>query len=376
VGEAWPDAIHNALDACDCVLVFWSDYANAERKYVVEEAEKGLLDGKLVQVELDPHAMRKCDKIFTRIQAVSYHTWPRDRAIEIIAEKTTQKMLQAASRRREAERIRHPALIPYVINRHPQINDLRSDLCMTFKQELGANSGPKAVYISRGVSKDCPEHLFQRFEEIDGPKICDQFDKRYARQPDGGIVTGWPTDDDARPFEVAREVAKIVNSNFPSGYCLARTSVEKLRRNEADYIEQWFKAWDLQFTKNPDLLFIPVLDLRLDSLESSWSLFSGKRCVLDRIFDVVAEWAAKADRGHSSIMPVKFARLGPVSRDDAYGWAWRHFGQDMNRIKADELVRKLFRTAKARLPMTEFAEGVTSAAWFQELLEAMYRHEA
>jgi hypothetical protein len=367
-GEAWPDAIQNALEGCSCVLVFWSNHANAARKYVVDEAEKGLTDDKLVQVELDPGAMRKCDRIYGRFQPIASHACLHERAIENIAKAVKKKMEEAECRRLEARRMQDQALIPYIINRHSQINDLRADLFTLFKQKPSATACLKPVYISRGLSKDCPEFLFERFEAIDGPTICKHFERTYGPH-EGGVNSGWPTDDQARPADVARRIRAMIGGHceYMSGPCLARSVVKALRKNEADYVSEWFSAWDNAYTENADLLFIPVLDLRLDGIDSRWRLGGGKR-VLTRIYDVVGEWSKRANQRKSRVEPVKLDQLEQVSRDDAYSWAWRHYGEGENRVKANQFVRNLFSTAKTRLYMDDFVRAV-EAKLFREITQ-------
>ena len=158
LGEAWPDSIHDALEQCGCVVVFWSKNATPNKRVLKEEANKGLLEGKLQQVELDFGALPQLDDIWTTLQAEKLYKATNDALL-----KSAVKRLAAAIKetiRRSSSRGIHARSSLY-----PTFASARQILSTTNKTIISTTSIRqkyiKEVYVKRALKSDL-SNFFER----------------------------------------------------------------------------------------------------------------------------------------------------------------------------------------------------------------------
>ena len=292
---------------------------------------------------------------------------------------------EIAEARRRKKRLEKPELLPYAMNRDPQLNAFRSELRSLIEKAVLRSSSSHPVFICTGREKDCPERLLERFDEVEGPLICEDKCKElgqpgrfYFKKPEGGLSTGWPKAKDAKPSDVEKFIRNYIDSTHVSGTGLARTTVENFRLNESQFVHEWFVFWEGYFARKPDSMLIPVLNLCIDQGDGwlNWQT----RNAIKNVKKVVQNWCDVKNHDSRHIVPIRLEELQNVTRENAEKWSSFYIAQSSFRRDADLFIDAHFgRSAVTQAPITQAMEKIArliqKAPWFRDFITKAYRDE-
>ncbi|MEQ1672543.1 MAG: toll/interleukin-1 receptor domain-containing protein, partial [Hyphomicrobium sp.] len=154
LGDAWPASISRALEEAGCILVFWSALSvDPARRVLHNEANTGLRQDKLVQVTLDRDVHNKLHAVFSELQseklfAVNSHEETVFAAARV-AKAAYGRISEARRRKLEIAGGVPASLLPYVIDRHPQVDRVCADIALNLR--LAASQGPSTRTPSRSA---------------------------------------------------------------------------------------------------------------------------------------------------------------------------------------------------------------------------------
>jgi hypothetical protein len=367
-GESWPSEIERALQECGCVLIFWSRHSVLpHRKVLHDEAGHGLRHGKLIQVVLDAEASAQVNRLFSVLQAESLHKLKTDqdhhRAYQRLASAIRKRLLETRRRQRHLERDVPPHLMPFVVDREPQLSQICNDLAEHLKVRqaaLDVPPAPKPAYIFFARNADCPERLAERLKRIDGPDVCDTAGRADMLSWADEIRLNWPHKGGPSPDRFRQQIkALVARKDGPAPRC-AISCVQHVRFGERDFLRAWLDAWNEHFARAPDSTIIPLLTINPPD-----GLLRNAR--LARMRDEIDRWPGRQPAGTLAITPFLLDDLSPISEFDANGWADSLFGAGPRRAAVDRFVKQTFVETANAMPMQAFADHVMSTDWFKDI---------
>jgi hypothetical protein len=151
-----------------------------------------------------------------------------------------------------------PHLLPFVVDRQPQLDRICGDFVRHLRRlstrDSGTDQGVKPAYVIFALREDCPDRLSERLGHFDGPETCQAHGYEEWRHWDDEIFLKWPGEKDASLDHMHRRIEALFDRHagrLDRPRCVV-SHVEHVRSNEHAFVGAWLESWDRYFRQTPD----------------------------------------------------------------------------------------------------------------------------
>jgi hypothetical protein len=381
-GAQWNPHIERALENAGCVLAFWSKNFpwKEDRNVFIREIDRGRKYDCCVQIAVDPKADCKIRAPFDDdqiLEVIDIENNPQHKQMFDRVVARMKELIEAPERMTPALPVPEH-LLPYLVNRHPQIRPI----CRTVRKNIGAPVGEQkirpALFVVPCRNYDATDTFSRRLVSKDGPEY---FGFDQGRDTPDWVKEeniSWPRhstpDDFADSFksyneDAVREALKKSKSRSRPVCFSTWVDVTIVAKQFGAFIAAWMRAWPSLIAEATEK--ITLEDVRLLPQPPVVALlflrFESERGVLSRLFGSASARVAKycyelqrIEMDATCSSAVDFRALEPlalVTRDDATTWLTLDdvFKNGAYYALATTAIDDLFERQGSGVPMKEFA---------------------